>query len=126
MNPSKLDLARRTEWALSSWNRCMGCGRTQWAGAIHPLECHEIERRSHAPGRWAALCNLLMLCHGCHAGPFATMGHAKQLAHKLLWDPDHFDLEAWLRLRDQELKAPQRVLYGEVVEYLEELKERFR
>ena len=123
--PTQLDLARRTEWALAHWKTCMGCGRRQWAGAMFPLECHEIERRSHSPHRWAALCNLLMLCRTCHIGPFDTMPHAQQLAHKLHFDPDNFDLEAWLRVRDPELRAPNRVTYGEVAEHLEDVKERF-
>ena len=123
--PTQLDLARRTEWALAHWKTCMGCGRTQWSWAFYPLECHEIERRSHATGRWAALCNLLMLCRDCHAGPFATMQHARQLAHKLFWDSENFDLDAWLRLRDPALLAPNRVTYAEISEHLEDLKERF-
>jgi hypothetical protein len=123
--PSELDLARRTEWALAHWQVCMGCGRRQYPDAFLPLECHEIERRSHAPERWPALCNLLMLCHQCHAGDFSTMSHAEQLAHKLFWDRDNFNLDNWLRLRDPKLRAPKRVTYAEVIEHLEQLRERF-
>jgi hypothetical protein len=79
-----------------------------------PLAVHEIERRSQAPTRWAAGCNYLLLCEPCHAGPFATMPHARQLAVKLVADPKHFDLQAWLRLKDPGLKAPNRVTASEI------------
>jgi len=46
------------------------------------------------------------------------MPHARQLAHKLLWDAEAFDLEAWLRIRDPELRAPRRVTLAEVVREL--------
>src|SRR3990172_5857753 len=88
--------------------RCMGCGIQQnW------LQIHEIERRSHGR-KWAHTCNYLLLCVSCHAGPFATMPHAEQLAHKLYWDPEHFDLQAWLRIGDPTLSAPYRVTLREV------------
>ena len=106
----------RKEWAESVWTRirvCMGCGRRPaW------YEVHEMERRSQAPKTWAHPCNYLLLCRACHAGPFATMEHAEQLAHKLYWDKEHFDLEAWLRLKDKELVAPRRVTLAEVLEYM--------
>lgn len=102
----------RQEWAEAAWKRirvCMGCGRSPaW------YEVHEMERRSQAPKTWAHPCNYLLLCRTCHAGPFATMEHAYQLAHKLYWDKEHFDLEAWLRLKDRELVAPRRVTMEEV------------
>jgi len=45
------------------------------------------------------------------------MSHAEQLAYKLRCDPDHFDLDAWLRLRDPELRAPQRVRMEDIEVY---------
>lgn len=107
------DAARKTreEWRLSQLQRCMFCGAVpSWL----PLAVHEIERRSHAPTRWAAKCNYLLLCEPCHAGPFATMPHARQLAVKLVADSTHFDLQAWLRLKDPLLAAPDRVTASEI------------
>lgn len=98
----------------------MACGATpQWP----PLAVHEIERRSHAPTTWAALCNLLYICEPCHSGPFATMAHARQLAYKYLRDRDHFDLDAWLRLNDPALHAPNRVTMEEVLAAVREIGE---
>ena len=44
--------------------------------------------------------------------------HAEQLAIK--WRKDHlnFDLDDWLRLRDPDLKAPTRVTFEDIGEYL--------
>lgn len=94
--------------------RCMACGESpRWP----PLAVHEIERRSHAPRSWAHRCNYLLVCTACHEGPFATMPHAQQLAYKLIADPEGFDLQAWLRLGDPELRAPNRVTMDEVNEW---------
>lgn len=124
MRVSKEALQERkawTEWAKSVMsNRCMGCAlRPLW------LETHEIERRSQAPGRWAHACNYLLLCQNCHMGLFDCMGHAKQLSHKLYWDRLHYDLVAWLKLRDPELEAPLRVTQQEVESHLPLLQDRF-
>ena len=100
--------------------RCMGCKHK-----MARLQIHEIERRAHAPKTWAHMCNYLLLCPTCHGWPFDYMQHAKQLAHKLFWDSTHYDLDAWLRLRDTELLAPTRVLQSEVDHYLVDVKEKF-
>lgn len=101
--------------------RCMGCGLVSW----WPLEVHEVERRSQAPTRWKHTCNYLLLCANCHGREFDSMPHAKQLAHKLYWDAGCFDLDAWLRLKDPTLKAPQRVTLAEVEAHLPYLRKRF-
>ena len=95
----------------------MFCGVREpdaWPG----LEVHEIERKSHAPKSWGNTANYLLLCQRCHAGVFATMPHAKQLAVKLIKDFEHFDLYEWLRIRDPELRAPERVTMDEVLSHL--------
>ncbi len=123
-----MSYARKATKARAAWRqliesqyagrlRCMGCGQLDCQRGL-PLAQHEIERRSQAPLRWAADCNYLLLGERCHAGPFDTMPHARQLAHKLVCDPDHYDLEAWLRLRDPELMAPNRVTQAEVAEWI--------
>jgi hypothetical protein len=111
-------LMRRITWKLAAMrqtrNRCMGCSKRFTSGDL--LDVHEIERRSQAPGHWAHRCNYLLLCRECHTGPFDSMPHAEQLAYKLLWDTMHFDLERWLRLRDADLTAPERITIEEVYE----------
>lgn len=77
-------------------------------------DIHEIERRSHAPWRWAHRCNYLFVCRDCHSGELDSMPHAKQLAYKQLSDPDHYDLEEWLMVKDLILRAPDRVTQAEV------------
>lgn len=77
-----------------------------------------MERRSHAPESRDHGCNYFVVCSVCHQCDLDTMPHAKQLAYKQKWDPRHYDLEAWLRLRDPELKAPERVTQAEVDEFL--------
>lgn len=109
----------REAWRRSVPQVCMYCGKRPRGRG---LQVHEIERRSHAPRTWANPCNYLLVCHECHAGAFATMSHAAQLAVKLLLDEPNFCLDAWLRLRDPELKAPLRVTMGEVLECLERIK----
>lgn len=113
--PTAAQQRERRAWAESARKRlgvCMGCGRRP-----RGWEVHEMERRSHSTA-WAHPCNYLLLCRDCHAGAFASMPHARQLAHKLYWDAESFDLAAWLRLRDPELKAPRRVTLAEVVREL--------
>jgi len=40
------------------------------------------------------------------------------LAKKLLCDPEHFNLDAWLRVQDPHLMAPGRVTLREIVRHL--------
>ena len=47
------------------------------------------------------------------------MPHANQLAFKMLADPADYDLDAWLRLRDPECRAPNRVTQREVDTFIE-------
>mgnify|MGYP001569822588 CR=1 FL=1 len=121
---SREKLNERTRWGRNARNRmhgsCMGCGKKKSG-----LQIHEIERRSHAPGRWAHRCNYLLLCATCHGWTFDCMPHSQQLTHKLYWDPEHFDLEKWLRIRDPDLVAPRRIEMAEIIMWIPELKERF-
>ena len=104
----------RIEWRLSVADKCMLCEWSEQRCGFRWLETHEIERRSHAAGRWAHPCNYLLLCNFCHAETIPTMIHAEQLAVKWVNDPDNFDLDAWLRLRDPDLRAPTRVTMEDV------------
>ena len=109
----------KLEWRLTQFPACMLCGAT--AGAF-PLAVHEIERRGHSPTRWANVANYLTCCVNCHEGPLATMPHAEQLAWKMLRDPDCYDLEAWLRIKDPEMRAPHRVTQAEVDNFIRKLR----
>ena len=108
----------REEWRDSIDQACMWCGQD---APLNGFEVHEIERRSHAAGNWGHRSNYLLTCHPCHMGPLdnaVVAPHAKQLACKLLCDPEHFDLEDWLRIRDPALRAPDRVTLRDIVRYL--------
>ena len=119
----KADLSNRTDWGREARARmhgcCMGCGTKQ------SVQIHEIERRSQSPTRWAHRSNYLLLCAACHAGAFDSMPHAEQLAYKRYWDAANYNLRDWLRLRDPELLAPDRVTTIEVGTYLTRLQEKF-
>jgi hypothetical protein len=58
--------------------------------------------------------NLLKLCEKCHSGVFDTLDHVVQLAVKRDRDFSSYDLQAWLRIRDPELRAPNRITQEEV------------
>ena len=87
----------RDLWRIEKPQKCMCCGNTS------RLEIHEIERRSHASNNWWHRSTALLLCQTCHAGPFAAMPHARQLAYKRLRDFMCFDLSAWLSLANRPL-----------------------
>ena len=78
--------------------KCMDCrSAPRWPG--HAV--HEICPRSMAPYRWWHPCNALLLCSGCHGSVLDNMHDwARQLALKKLFDPEHFDLEAWHLILD--------------------------
>ena len=112
----------RLAWCYEHFDGgCMYCGRNprNLLGGELALECHEIERRSHAAGRWGVRCNYLLLDRACHAGPFATMDHAAQLAIKLLRNPDDFSLVDWLEIADPDLRAPLRVTMSDIIACLD-------
>lgn len=110
----------REAWRAAMPDQCMYCGVLEcnaWPG----LDVHEIERKSHAPKSWGSLCNYLKICRRCHDGRFADleqMPHEKQLAVKLIKDFENFDLMEWLRLRDPQLRAPERVTMDDILKHL--------
>ena len=109
----------RREWAQGRPPLCMVCqGKPDWRG----LAVHEIERRSHSR-RSFTTANYLLVCSPCHEGPVATMPHAMQLAYKLLRDPAHYDLPAWLALADPAGRAPLRVTADDVEKILKIIRE---
>jgi len=102
-------------------NFCWICGTNSVVGGIVRVEVHHIERRSHAPKTHDNKCNYFCACDQCHATKLDTMPHAKQLAYKQKHDPEHYDLEEWLRLRDPDLKAPDRVTQEEIDKEMEQI-----
>jgi hypothetical protein len=116
----------RVAWRDRQLPRCMWCLCSE-STAIYErfgLHQHEIERRAHASKTCLVDCNYLMLCGTCHNGPFAnlkTWPHAKQLALKMLRNPDDYDLAAWLLIKFPDGKAPNRVTQSEVDAFYKEL-----
>lgn len=49
------------------------------------------------------------------------MPHAKQLCLKKKADPQNYSLADWLRIRDPELSAPERVTEEDVDSHTEEI-----
>jgi len=112
-------MADRGNWSLD-FTCCWVCGNE--GKGIMALQIHEMERRSQAPSHhWADPCNYFKTCDTCHMDLLAAMPHARQLAYKYIHDPDNFNLERWLRLRDPELRAPNRVTEQEVMSHVDEL-----
>lgn len=108
------------EWKDSLWLQvCWICGFNPAFMFGRHLEVHHIDRRSHATTRANHPCNYFLTCNVDHVGKLATMPHAKQLAYKYLHDEGDFDLDAWLLLRDPDLRAPGRVTMQEVYQELE-------
>lgn len=103
-------LADRREWSYG-FGECFVCGEPA-------VDIHEMERKSQAPRGWADRCNYLAVCRVCHDGPLAAMPHARQLAYKLVGDPEHFDLDRWLGLRVGS-GSRDRVTWSEVLEEVE-------
>lgn len=93
----------RCKWAESQPQRCMICGK----GGIFivpPLDIHEMVRRSFSPGKWGSPANLLLVCRQCHSTVVANMPLSMQLAHKLLHDPDHFNMTTMSKIAGRKLR----------------------
>ena len=105
---------RITAWAKLH-GFCWYC-KDDWA-----LQTHHIQRRSSCYRNWGDVeLNLFRTCPGCHETKVDAMSHAEQLAYKAFYDPDTFNLGAWLHCRDGPfLKAPERVTMEEVIEAAE-------
>jgi len=105
-------LKERKKWTENK-NHCWVCGRTSYNG--FPLETHEMERKSHGvQGAWAIIQNYFRACKKCHMDNLSTMPHHEQLAFKSLYDAENYNREQWLRIRDPNLRAPNRVTQSEI------------
>lgn len=113
--------------SISNWIDSLGCTEfCWWCGKKfdsfrHAPQVHHIERRRWCGGRENDRCNLFLVGKQCHDTDLAASDyrlHAATLARKLVYDPDHFNLEDWLRLRDPELTAPERVTWSDIARHL--------
>ena len=108
--------AERVAWKLDRLNtipRCMWCGGGLWVDS----QVHEIERKSQAVQfRWMHTSNYLLLHGFCHSERIHCQNAPSQtvlLAHKMICDPDHYDLEKWRTLRPGH---PRQITQDEVDE----------
>lgn len=76
----------------------MICG----TASLVTMDVHEMVRRSHAPKSWCRLANFLLVCRRCHDTLLPNMPLEKQLAYKLLCDPDCFSIAEVSRIRNNE------------------------
>lgn len=74
-------------------------------GDLRRPQVHHIERKGlcyqrSKPDYKHVECNLFFACETCHASVLDSMPHYEQLAYKLKYDPEHYDLQMWLHCRD--------------------------
>lgn len=100
----------RTDWGKRNHN-CFVCG------AIRGLETHEVARGIHRSQAVKEPCAWLRLCGKCH-----TEIHkhplewtiVRQLAVKLIHDPEHYDRRQVCRIRSIRDQLPDMVTEQEV------------
>jgi hypothetical protein len=82
--------------------RCMICGSCTGGGDVHEIARGPSRKEAyHNRAAW------LLLCRQCHdeVGNYMLWPIARQLAVKLVADPDYFDLEVVNRLRGRDKDA---------------------
>jgi hypothetical protein len=81
------------------------------------VDCHEIPRGAHREQALEHRCAWLAVCRPCHEliDDYSEWPVARQLALKLLGDPEHFDLLTVNRLRGRDENA---ITMGDVVVWL--------
>ena len=89
--------ADRDAWRDSMPQRCMWCGKVFHGRGR--MEVHEILPRGRAAKSWAFRANYLLVHQECHSEA-AESPDAVQLACKLKYDPEHFNLTEWLERRN--------------------------
>lgn len=93
----------REEWAWIH-STCFICGRDG-------TDVHEIARGSHRAAAVAHPAAWLKLCRLCHRDAVAAMPVARQLAYKMVHDPEHYNRLAVNNLRR---RAPNAISEQEV------------
>ena len=111
----------REAWRSEMIPYCMDCGIPQDYAPRRFLEIHEILPRSYLRNNWHSRMNILLLCADCHFRQQARNRDSmiRCLAIKQLRDPLHYDLQAWLKLRNQ--KAMEFITQAEVNECMKGL-----
>lgn len=102
---------------------CWMCGR-------RATQIHHIERRSFATGKkpngtpvYDDKNNFAWVCDSdCH-DTLDAESHARQLARKLLYDPENFDRQGWHMLRHADDMDFTRVTMKEILIEYDELKQ---
>lgn len=95
--------------------------------ARFPLEIHEILRRSQAPnGNCFFRANYLLLCREAHSSHLIACSNREsqivQLAIKKYRDPENFNLEEWLRVRNERATGyitPEEIEEVDLSHYIE-------
>ena len=100
------------------FDRCWLCGVKAINTWPPTLETHDIARGQNRDKAKSERCNLVRACQRCHQGRLDGMPVARQLAIKLLSDPDGYDLVRVNRLRN---RADSAITDGEVLMEIHEL-----
>ena len=96
-----------------AFNRCQGDDNCPYAG----VEVHEIPRGIYRKEASNHRCTLLLLCRVHHdaMGDYSIWPIQRQLARKLLVDPEYFDLEKICEIRD---RVPTAITLVDIAKYL--------
>lgn len=95
-------------------DRCQADDDCPYAACV----VHEIARGIHRQEAMKHRCALLALCSVHHEKMHdpSLWPIERQLARKMLVDPDHFDLEKICEIRD---RAPTAIVLSDIVKYLQ-------
>ena len=96
----------RNAWIAEQGNFCWHCGYVPdnyGDGSIMPIQTHEMARKSESFDAFQR-CNYFRFCHWCHGEHgHGAMKIEKMLALKLIYDPEHYDLEAVRKMRTEKI-----------------------
>jgi len=95
----------RDEFRMA-FDHCFLCGEPG-------TDVHEIARGAHRAKALTEPATWLKVCKWCHASKVDGMPIARQLAYKMIHDPEHYDRQAVNRLRNRQ---PDAVTEREVAE----------
>jgi hypothetical protein len=103
----------------ASFDRCWLCGVKGMNTWPPSLETHHIVRGSDRTKSLNERCALIRTCQRCHTNRLDGMSVVRQLAIKLMCDPDGYSRECVNKLRG---RAPEAITEGEVLLEVYELK----
>lgn len=111
VDPVRAALVEEVGYCQPCWT--LGDG-LKWSN----LSVHEIAKGIHRQAALSERCAQLVACWDCNSGrlnDYSILPIEKQLAIKLLEDPEHFDLVTFNRLRG---RADGAIGMADVVKYL--------